>query len=145
MAEQRQIRPPARYQIPTHLDVEDKIVSFNGIGLTVRQTFLLVLGWSLTVDVWRSLDSLHSLGFGGLALRVILSALPGLLSCVIAWTKVGFRHLESWLLIVFLFYTKPKLYLWRSLASHPVPERRSAAPRRGSKAGAYGEEDDDEE
>jgi hypothetical protein len=143
MAEQRQIRPPARYQIPTHLDVEDKIISFNGIGLTVRQAFLLVLGWSLTVDVWRSLESLHGLGFGGLALRLLISALPGLVSCIIAWTKVSGRHLESWLLIVLLFYSKPKLYLWRSLASHPVPARQRAAARRGPKAGASGEEDDE--
>lgn len=126
MPEQR-VRPPVRYQIPTHLEVEDKIISYNGFGLTVRQAFLLVVGWSLAVDVWRSLEGLASLGVTGVILRLVVSAVPGLLACFIAWTKVGGRHLESWLLVVLLYHTKPRVYLWRALATQVTPAERKGA------------------
>ncbi len=143
MPEQR-VRPPVRYQIPTHLEVEDKIISYNGIGLTVRQAFLLVLGWSLAVDVWRSLDGLTSLGGAGVVLRLVISAAPGLLACFIALTKVGGRHLESWLLVVLLYHTKPKVYLWRGMATQvavdPSGRRKRKAARKQT-----GDDPDDEE
>jgi hypothetical protein len=144
MPEQR-VRPPVRYQIPTHLEVEDKIISYNGFGLTVRQAFLLVVGWSLAVDVWRSLDALTSLGVAGVALRLVIAAVPGLLACFIAWTKVGGRHLESWLLVVLLYHTKPKVYLWRALALQAVPAERAAGRKRKGKPGQAGDDREDDE
>ncbi|MGH3180293.1 MAG: hypothetical protein ACRDOE_00060 [Streptosporangiaceae bacterium] len=145
MAEQR-VRPPVRYQIPTHLEVEDKIISYNGIGITVRQAFVLVLGWSLAVDVWRSLDGLAHLGMAGVVLRLVVSAAPGLLACFIAFTRVGGRHLESWLLVVLLYHTKPKVYLWRALATQVMPatqasQRKRKATRRRWEGDGF---DDDE-
>ena len=144
MPEQR-VRPPVRYQIPTHLEVEDKIISYNGFGLTVRQAFLLVIGWSLAVDVWRSLDGLTSLGVAGVALRLAISAAPGLLACFIAWTKVGGRHLESWLLVVLLYHTKPKVYLWRAIATQVIPAERSSRRTGKASQGHAGDDLDDDE
>jgi len=144
MPEQR-VRPPVRYQIPTHLEVEDKIISYNGFGLTVRQAFLLVIGWSLAVDVWRSLDGLTGLGMAGVALRLVISAAPGLIACFIAWTKVGGRHLESWLLVVLLYHTKPKVYLWRALAMQSVPAERAGRRKGKASQGQAGDDLDDAE
>lgn len=144
MPEQR-VRPPVRYQIPTHLEVEDKIISYNGFGLTVRQAFLLVVGWSLAVDVWRSLDTLAGLGVVGVALRLVIAAAPGLLACFIAWTKVGGRHLESWLLVVLLYHTKPKVYLWRRLSHQVVPPEHSGRRKGKAAQRETGDDRDDEE
>lgn len=144
MPEQR-VRPPVRYQIPTHLDVEDKIISYNGIGLTVRQAFLLVLGWSLAVDGWRALDGLAHLGLAGVVLRLAVSAVPGLLACFVAFTRVGGRHLESWLLVVLLYHTKPKVYLWRGLATQVTPEQQVGRHRRKATRRQEGADLDDDE
>ncbi len=142
---EQQVRPPARYQIPTHLEVEDKIISFNGIGFTVRQAFLLVLGWSIAVDVWRALDVLTSLGTVGVVLRLVISGAPGLLSCVIALTKVAGRHLESWLLVVLLYHTKPKVYLWRCLATQVRLGEQVSRHRRKADRSRTGDDLDDDE
>lgn len=144
MPEQR-VRPPVRYQIPTHLGVEDKIISYNGIGLTVRQAFLLVLGWSLAVDVWRALDGLVQLGTAGVVLRLVVSAAPGLLACFIAFTRVGGRHLESWLLVVLLYHTKPKVYLWRCLATQVRLGEQVSRHRRKADRSRTGDDLDDDE
>jgi hypothetical protein len=144
MPEQR-VRPPTRYQIPTHLEVEDKIISYNGIGLTVRQAFLLVLGWSLAVDVWRALDGLAHLGLAGVVLRLVVSAVPGLLACFIAFTRVGGRHLESWLLVVLLYHTKPKVYLWRCLATQVMPKAQASRHKRNASPKQTGDDPDDDE
>ncbi len=144
MPEQR-VRPPVRYQIPTHLGVEDKIISYNGIGLTVRQAFLLVLGWSLAVDVWRALDGLVQLGTAGVVLRLVVSAAPGLLACFIAFTRVGGRHLESWLLVVLHYHTKPKVYLWRCLATQVRLGEQVSRHRRKADRSRTGDDLDDDE
>ena len=144
MAEHR-VRPPVRYQIPTHLEVEDKIISYNGIGLTVRQAFLMVLGWSLAVDVWRWLDGLAHLGMAGVVVRLVVSAAPGLLACFIAFTRVGGRHLESWLLVVLLYHTKPKVYLWRGLAAQVLPAKRPSRRQRKATQRQEGADLDDDE
>ncbi len=144
MPEQR-VRAPVRYQIPTHLEVEDKIISYNGFGLTVRQAFLMIIGWSLAVDLWRALDGLSSLGVAGTALRLVISAAPGLFACFIAFTKVGGRHLESWLFVVLLFHTKPRVYLWRALATHVVPAEHKGVRKGNVAQRQAGDDLDDDE
>lgn len=119
-------RGPARYMIPTHLNVEDKIINFNGFGVTMRQAFLLLVGWSTAFNLWRQLDGLSGYGVIGLVLRIGISLLPGLLSLVLALSTVAGRPLEAWLLVVLRYYSLPKVYLWNSLASKeafPAPDQ----------------------
>ena len=46
------------YQIPTRLQVEDKIITVGGLGFTMRQTGILVIGGCLALDIWRLLAML---------------------------------------------------------------------------------------
>jgi len=112
-----QVRGQARYMIPTHLNVEDKIITFNGFGVTMRQSFLLLVGWSTAFNVWRQLDGLSAHGMVGLILRIAIAMIPGLLSLILSLTTLAGRTLEAWLMVVLRYYTQPRLYLWRSLAS----------------------------
>ena len=88
-------RGPHRYLIPTHLNVEDKIINFNGFGLTMRQAFLLLVGWSTAFNIWRQLDGLVGHSVLGLILRIAIAVIPGLLSLILALTTVAGRPLEA--------------------------------------------------
>jgi hypothetical protein len=121
MSQQRQPQrytAPTRYQIPTHLAVEDKIISYGGIGITVRQGFLLLVGWSTAFNVWQHLTMLTGSGMLGLLARIALTLIPGLISLVIAFLKIEDRTFESWLNMIVRYRALPKVYIWRPLPSN---------------------------
>lgn len=131
----------ARHQIPTHLDVPDKILSVWGVGITVRQLLVLLSGWSAVANAWVRLGWLVGLGTPGVVLHLALAAVPAALALLVAFKQVAGRPLEVWLLVLLRYWLQPKVYLWRSvrgerpLADFPEDESRQAGVGAGEREG----------
>lgn len=116
-----------RHEIPTHLEVEDKIL----FGLTLRQGLIAIVGLSLSFWLWRVLstvtippgDVTHS-GMRSQQLRaagehlsvvvvLVLAGVPALFALALAWCQPFGRPLEEWLFAALRFAALPKRYLWR--------------------------------
>lgn len=110
-----------RYQIPTHLNVPDKILSAWGFGITVRQLLILLIAWSAVANTWVRLAApLAALATPGAVLHVTAAAIPGIILLVVAFKQVAGRPLEVWLLIILRYWLQPKVYLWRAGRITPV-------------------------
>jgi hypothetical protein len=118
-----------RHQIPTHLNVPDKIISFWGIGVTVRQLLVLLIGWSVAANVWVRLAWLTAPGPATGTLHLVLAALPAILALCVAFKQVAGRPLEVWALILLRYWWQPKVCIWRSVRG----ERAGAASRAGDR------------
>ena len=91
-----------RYEIPTHLDVEDRLFA----GLTPRQLLLLIMGLGLGYSVWQRLHHLLPL-----PLVLTLAALPAGVSLALATIRPDGRPLEQWLLAILRYLSVPKVCL----------------------------------
>lgn len=129
------IASPLRHQVPTHVLVEDKLLSVLGVHLTLRQTALLLLGGGLSVALWKHLSALAPLGAGGLLLRLSLSALPCVAAVLLAFLRPAGRTPEAWLLVLGRYLSRPHLALWRPGATRLPPER-PASPLASNEPGA---------
>ena len=118
-------RRRAQHQIPTHLNVPDKILSFWGFGLTVRQLLVLLIGWSVAANVWVRLGWLSRLGTLGIAFHLVLVAIPVVLALIVAFKEVAGRSLEVWALVLLRYLLQPRVCVWRSVRQ----ERRTRGPR----------------
>lgn len=124
-----------RHEIPTHLEVEDKILG----TLTVRQLLFLAVGLSLSYGLWGLLHQLavspgHHLP---IVAQIALAAIPALCTLVLALAQPGGRPLEEWLLAIARYAGQPKVCIWRPLADEEgdaeAPEHIvGAAPRLGA-------------
>ncbi len=122
-AQQTHRTPPTRYQIPTHLNVPDKILSVWGWGITVRQLLFLLLAWSAVANTWVRLGAhLAMLGTAGVALHLAAAAIPGIILLIVAFKQVAGRPLEVWLLVLLRYWLQPKVYLWRSIRLGGQPQ-----------------------
>lgn len=127
-----------RYQIPTHLNVPDKILSAWGFGITVRQLLILLIAWSAVANAWvRTASPLAPLGPPGAVLHVMAAAIPGIILLVVAFKQVAGRPLEVWLLIILRYWLQPKVYLWRAGRVTPIatPEDEEQEPPDASEWG----------
>jgi hypothetical protein len=118
------VAPTKRYQVPTHLQVADKI-AIGPISVTIRQGAILLLGAALSYQVWHGLALLSDVGLGWL--QVVVAALVFLLAVVLAQVRLSGRHLELWALVWLRYRWQPRIYLWRRLprpptAPPPTPE-----------------------
>ena len=103
-----------RHEIPTHLEVEDKILG----TLTVRQLLFLAVGLSLSYGLW---GLLHQLAVSPgqylpIVAQIALAAIPALCTLVLALAQPGGRPLEEWLLAIARYAGQPKVCIWRPLA-----------------------------
>jgi hypothetical protein len=103
-----------RHQIPTHLQVPDKILSIWGKGITVRQLLILLTGWSVGTQIWVHLARLSLISPVGSLLRLVLIGACALLTLVVAFKQIAGRPLEVWLLILLRFWQIPTVWVWRS-------------------------------
>lgn len=117
-------RRRTQHQIPTHLNVPDKILSFWGFGITVRQLLVLLIGWSVAANAWVRLGWLSRLGTPGSALHLVLAALPVVLALIVAFKQVADRPLEVWALVLLRYWLQPRVCVWRSVRA----ERRHLEP-----------------
>ena len=155
-------RARARHELPTHLQVEDRLIA----GLTVRQTLLLSAGLSVSYSLWRHLAGLqlniqsalspaHMAGLTALlalAVRLALAALPAGAFALVALARPADRPLEEWIVILLRYLALPKTFIWRSAgsnwrdASPSVVARPTAAQRElTSYASSRGDPDDDDD
>ena len=105
-----------RHEIPTHLEVEDRIL----FGLTLRQGIVVLVGLSIGYSLYAQLGNLpwpdDGAGAGGhppLALRVAVALLPALLTLAVAVVQPAGRPLEEWLVALARYAALPKQYIWR--------------------------------
>ena len=92
-----------QHEIPTHLNVEDKLV----FGLTARQFLYVLVGGTLAYAVWDQASMAPS------ALRVSVTAVCLLASTVIALFRPLGRPLEAWILAVLLYCSTPRRCTWQ--------------------------------
>ena len=108
------------HEMPTHLEVADKLV----FGLAARQAVMLGLGLCLGYVLYQQ-THLHLPGGGlwvpPLALRIAAGALAAGLGALLAfWQPLG-RPLEAWALVLGRYALLPKHYRWQPLPPTEVP------------------------
>jgi hypothetical protein len=92
----------ARHEIPTHLDVEDKLL----FGLTARQFLYLVVGCSLAYGVWQQ-PALAE----GLRLGLAVACAAG--AAVVALVRPLGRPLEEWVVAGLFYAASPRQSTWQ--------------------------------
>ena len=119
-------KKPRVYQLQTKLyHVEDVLVTWGPIRLTLRQCFVLILGGCGTLNLWRVLDALGTGGESfGLLLRILLCCLPSLLGLLVAVAKVADRYAEAWAWVLFEYFQGERVYLPRPLLCSALRPKR---------------------
>ena len=109
---------PQRQEIPTHLEVEDRIL----FGLTLRQGVILLLGTTVGYFLFaQSGQPLAGIQIP-LALRVVLGLIPVLVALSLALIQPAGRPLEDWLFAIARYLTVPKRCVWRPRISSAVTD-----------------------
>jgi hypothetical protein len=114
------------YQLQTKLyRVEDVLVSWGPIRLTLRQCFVLVLGGCGSLNLWSALSGLTTADTVSLVIRVTLALIPTGLSLLVATVRVADRYAEAWAMVLLWYVTQTRAYIWlpqRTL--HPSKRKR---------------------
>jgi PrgI family protein len=92
-----------QHEIPTHLNVEDKLL----FGLTARQFLYVLSGASAAYALWEQLASAPQ------PLRLALTALCLLLAAAVTLLRPGGRPLEEWLVAGLIYIGRPRRATWR--------------------------------
>lgn len=134
---------PQRYQIPTHLNVPDKIaVNLMGLSIemTIRQGLIYLFGAGIAYHLWRSLAWLGPSGLGATT-RLLLLGIVIILSLLFATLRIANRHAETWLAILLQYAIQPKVYIWKNIIFDPTYRLGEIDPEADEEL----EADDDEE
>jgi len=105
-----------RHEVPTHLNVEDKLV----LGLTPRQAAYLLAGVAGGAALWQSLAAAPA------GLRLGVAAACVLVAVALTWVRPLGRALDEWAFAVAHHAATPKACAWR-----PRPAGAGARPRPG--------------
>jgi hypothetical protein len=132
---------PPRYQIPTHLNVPDKLeIPLFGvtISLTMRQAVIYLFGGSTAFGLWQHLRWLDHAGPLGITAHWGATSLLALLTCLLALVRIRERYLERWGMIWLQYVAQPKIYVWRhaasALAGGPQRQKAETEPQEGEAA-----------
>src|ERR1700733_3790251 len=88
-------RAPARYQIPTHLNVPDRIaIPLLGITfhITIRQGLILFVGCSPAFHLWGQAAGLSVYGTPGQVLRILVPVCLAVATLVVAILRITDRY-----------------------------------------------------
>jgi hypothetical protein len=113
-----------RYQIPTHLNVPDRLeIPLFGvtISLTMRQAVIYLFGGSTAFSLWQHLGWLDHAGPLGIITHWGAALVLALLTCLLALMHIRERYLELWGLTWLQYVTQPKIFVWHHAAS-PLAE-----------------------
>jgi hypothetical protein len=99
--------PRLQHEIPTHLNVEDKVL----LGLTVRQLLYLMVGCSLGYGCWGQTSAL------AVGLRVALAAGCVLLAALFALVRPLDRSLEEWVVAAVCYLAAARTATWQPPAA----------------------------
>ncbi len=97
---------PQQHEIPTHLNVEDKVL----FGLTVRQVLYLMVGCSIGYGVWGQTAQLAE------PTRLALPIVVALVAIAFALLRPAGRPLEEWLVAAVCFLATPRVSTWQTRA-----------------------------
>lgn len=124
--------PPPRYQIPTHLNVPDKLdIPLLGItiSLTMRQGALFLFGWSAAFAWWHATTSWQTMGVLPMVLHWGLPGALALLVFLIAMLQWQGRSCEQWVLIGLRYLISEKIFVWHSVAGEHLQIEESRSTR----------------
>ena len=105
----------ARHEIPTHLNVEDKVL----YGLSVRQVMYLTIGCAAGYALWNQWPEL------ALVFRLGPAAVCLALAMAVALVRPYGRGLEEWAFVALHYLAVPKASVWRPRAPDPATWRPS--------------------
>lgn len=129
----------SRHQIPTHLSVPDKILSFWGIGVTVRQLLILLLGWSGVANAWVRLNWIAAYGGAGVFMHFAAALVPAAVALFVAFKQVAGRSLEVWLMVLLRYWGQPRVCVWRSVRGERAVRAAIEQARREDARGQTGD------
>lgn len=93
---------PKHHEVPTHLNVEDKVL----YGLTVRQFLYLLVGSSGTYSVWDQLGSFPT------PVRAALAGFCLVVTLAFALLRPADRPLEEWFAASLVYLATPRRAIW---------------------------------
>ncbi len=96
--------PIRHHEVPTHLDVEDKVL----FGLTVRQFLYMLVGTSASYALWEQLVS------AGDGVRIGATVVCVLITASFALLRPAGRALEDWLFAALFYLATPRSSTWRT-------------------------------
>ena len=99
-----------RHEIPTHLDVEDRLL----LGLPARRALALLCGLAFAYSLWHEWPALPE------ALRTALAGACVLVAVVGAFVRPGGRGLETWGLLWLRHAVRPRVSVWRPDVASPA-------------------------
>lgn len=100
--------------VPTHVRTPETLLTIGGIGLSVRQFLLILVGLALGYQSWLLLGFLAHLP-AGQVLRVLLALIPAGITLACAFLAPAGRPLDVWCVIVLRFVLRPPRCVWRSV------------------------------
>jgi hypothetical protein len=100
----------AHHEIPTHLDVQDKLM----LGLTVRQFLYLLVGASLAYAAWEQPAAIP------IALRTAIVAGALAVATAVALLRPLGRPLEEWVIVALLHAAQPRVATWQQPEPDPA-------------------------
>lgn len=106
-----------RHEIPTHLDVQDRLF----LGLPPRRALALFGGLACSYALWHQWPGLPA------ELRAGLAAACLVLTVAAVLVRPGGRGVEAWVVVALRYATVPKAAVWRPL---PLPSMWPVAPTR---------------
>ena len=95
--------PRVAHEIPTHLNVQDRLF----LGLTARQALFLMVGLSAGYGLWEQWPTLPT------PLRMGLAGACVLVAAVFALWQPGRRPIEEWCFAALHYAATPKASVWR--------------------------------
>ena len=102
-----------RHEIPTHLNVEDKLL----LGLTARQFIYMLASVALGYSLWDGHPELPP------EARLVLAAACVLVGALVALVRPGGRGLDQWLFVVLGPLASPRRPAWRVAEPEPAAWR----------------------
>jgi len=96
-------------EFPTFLNEQPTVV----FGRTTRELLIIIIGLSCGYLFWHYLHSLiHSTGIGAIVLTAILTAIPIVISLIVAFVKIAARPLEEWAVVGLSYLVVPKVFYY---------------------------------
>jgi hypothetical protein len=108
-----------RHEIPTHLDVEDRLL----LGLPARRALALLAGLAFAYSLW------HQWPGAPEALRAGLAAACVLVAAAAAFVRPGGRGLETWALLALRYAACRRPSVWRPECPDAAAPARDAPDR----------------
>jgi hypothetical protein len=94
--------PVQRYEVPTHLNIEDKAFA----GLTMRQLMVAIIGLALAYSAMSEAPLT-------LAVRLVAGATVLLMTGAISFWQPAGRSLEDWAFVLLRYVSIPRIVVWR--------------------------------